>query len=127
MDKKDLFCRIDLKYVGLCPTNLYDLLSVRDSLMPTECKGAALVGFTGDAGFNKTIRAKAIKRGLRLNEFGLWKRPNGWEPSEITNTRKDEEWEAISTPTEESVFEQLGETWVEPTKRNFNNLASRRK
>lgn len=95
--------------------------------MPIECKGAALVGFTGDAEFNKAIRAKAVKRGLRLNEFGLWKRPIEWKSPEITDTKQDEDWEGIPTPTEESVFAQLGEVWVEPTKRNFNNLTSRRK
>ncbi|KAG8809826.1 hypothetical protein FRC17_003230 [Serendipita sp. 399] len=97
------------------------------NLMPRNSRGAALVGYTGDAEFNRYLRAKAIKAMMRLNEFGLWKRPFGWEASEITSTKDDNEWELVITETEENVFNSLGEEWVAPTKRNFMNVAPRRR
>lgn len=94
--------------------------------MPTSCRGAALVGFTGDAEFNKHLRGKANRFGRKLNEFGLWKRPKDWKPSEKTDTKDDTEWELIPTITEEDIFNELDEGWVDPLKRNFNNLVGKR-
>ncbi|KAG8824049.1 hypothetical protein FRC19_002672 [Serendipita sp. 401] len=97
------------------------------NLMPTASRGAALVGYTGDAEFNRYLRGKANRVMMRLNDFGLWKRPPGWEASEITSTKDDNEWELVATEKEEDVFRALGETWVDPTKRNFMNLALKRR
>ena len=85
------------------------------------------MGLTGDAEFNRHLRGKAIRLGMRLNEFGLWKRPDGWKPSEKTNTKDDAEWELIPTTSEEDVFKEIGEGWVEPEKRNFSNLLGKRR
>lgn len=105
-----------------------DTADVICSLMPTSSQGAALVGYTGDAEFNRYLRGKAIKLGMRLNDFGLWKRPEGWESSEISEGKEDDEnWELIPTTTEQDVFDTVGEGWIEPDKRNFNNLQGRRR
>jgi DNA polymerase beta len=94
--------------------------------MPTASRGAALVGFTGDADFNRYLRGKAIKVGMRLNDFGLWKRPTNWKPSQDRERKEDDEnWELIPTETEQDVFDELNEGWVDPEKRNFNNLQGR--
>lgn len=96
--------------------------------MPTSSRGAALVGYTGDAEFNRYLRGKAIKANMRLNDFGLWKRPKGWVPSvDLESKEDDENWELIPTPTERDVFEALDEGWVEPDKRNFNNLQGKKR
>lgn len=57
---------------------------------------------TGSASFNIAIRSLAKKKGLSLNEHGLFNRETG---------------EQIPTPTEESVFEALGIDYVEPQNR----------
>lgn len=91
-------------------------------------RGAALVGYTGDAEFNQYLRGKAIKVGMRLNDFGLWKRPTGWKPSQDVESKDDDKnWELVPTETEQDVFEELNEGWVDPEKRNFNNLQGRRR
>jgi DNA polymerase beta len=95
--------------------------------MPSASRGAALVGLTGDAEFNRHLRAKANKLGMRLNEFGLWKRPDGWKLSDKTDTKDDDEWVLIPTTSEEDIFNEIGEGWIEPEKRNFNNLLGRRR
>jgi DNA polymerase beta len=95
--------------------------------MPSASRGAALVGLTGDTEFNRHLRGKAIKLGMRLNELGLWKRPDGWKPSEKTDTKDDNDWVLIPTASEEDIFDEIGQGWVEPGKRNFNNLLGRRR
>ncbi|KAI9765276.1 MAG: hypothetical protein M1840_007475 [Geoglossum simile] len=42
-------------------------------LVPTEEMGAALIYFTGNDIFNRSIRLLASKKGMRLNQHGLWK------------------------------------------------------
>ncbi|KAG8849875.1 hypothetical protein FRB91_009556 [Serendipita sp. 411] len=102
-------------------------MSAKEQKKAREDRGAALVGYTGDAEFNRYLRGKANRVMMRLNDFGLWKRPPGWEASEITSTKDDNEWELVATEKEEDVFRALGETWVDPTKRNFMNLAPKRR
>lgn len=64
---------------------------------------------------------------MRLNDFGLWKRPNTWDPLEELSEKSDMHWELVDTMTEEDVFNHLGEEWVEPKQRNFGNLVGKRK
>ena len=59
--------------------------------------GAALVYFTGSKNFNIKIRQIAIKKGLKVNEYGVF--------------RKDK---FICGKTEEEVFKSLGMSYVEP-------------
>ena len=42
-------------------------------VIPNKSFGAALQYFTGDKRHNITLRAMAEKRGLKLNEYGLWR------------------------------------------------------
>lgn len=112
--------RLDPRVDRLCRIDL--------NLMPTLSRGAALLGYTGDAEFNRYLRAKAAKAGLRLNDFGLWKRPAGWEPSTALESKEDDQsWELVQTSTEQDVFEALDEGWIDPEKRNFGNLQRRKR
>jgi len=91
-------------------------------------QGAALIASTGDAEFNLYLRGKAVRLGMKLNELGLWKRPLGWGPLQSAEGKgNDENWELVPTETEEAVFEKLKEGWVDPEKRNFNNLHGRKR
>jgi DNA polymerase (family X) len=71
-----------------------DLRTVaRDSL------GAALQYFTGSKPHNIALRDRAIKRGLKLNEYGLYRNDDGV---------------AIAGATEEDIYQALGLTFIPP-------------
>jgi DNA polymerase (family 10) len=65
---------------------------------PNE-RGAALQYFTGSKAHNIALRDRALERGWRLNEYGLF------------NARDDRR---IAGDTEESIYEALGLVWVPP-------------
>lgn len=69
-----------------------DILVVDD-----EVFGAALQYFTGDKAHNVAIREMASKRGLKLNEYGLWK------------GRK-----RLAAKTEKDIYHALGLEYIEP-------------
>lgn len=66
-------------------------------LVPSSSFGAALQYFTGSKEHNIFLRRLAIKQGLKLNEYGLFK-----------NERK------IKGETEEEIYERLGMDWIPP-------------
>ncbi|MCP8322735.1 MAG: DNA polymerase/3'-5' exonuclease PolX [Candidatus Methylarchaceae archaeon HK02M2] len=59
--------------------------------------GAALMYFTGSKEFNVEMRRVAIKKGLKLNEYGLFK-----------------DGKQKVGKTEEEIFQRLGMTYIEP-------------
>lgn len=64
--------------------------------------GAALVYFTGSKAHNIRLRARAVKAGLKLSEYGLFEVESG---------------EKLVSATEEEVYEALGLPWIPPTLR----------
>ena len=66
-------------------------------LVPSSSFGAALQYFTGSKEHNILLRRIAIKEGLKLNEYGLYK-----------NKTK------IKGETEEEIYERLGMDWIPP-------------
>jgi DNA polymerase (family 10) len=68
-------------------------------LVPRESRGAALQYFTGSKAHNIAARDRAIRRGLKLNEYGVF--------------RVDDD-SRVAGETEEGVYEALGMAWVEP-------------
>ncbi|MFM9958692.1 MAG: DNA polymerase/3'-5' exonuclease PolX [Phycisphaerales bacterium] len=80
-------------------------------IVPAKSWGAALMYFTGSKEHNVRLRERALKRGVTLNEYGLFKlddndtphqhRPNGLE-------------QAVAGDTEESVFKALGLPFIPP-------------
>ncbi|MGH8899936.1 MAG: DNA polymerase/3'-5' exonuclease PolX [Egibacteraceae bacterium] len=62
-----------------------------------EAWGAALVYFTGSKAHNVRIRERAVRRGLTLNEYGLFERGSG---------------ERVASHTEQDVYTALGLAWV---------------
>ncbi|HUC31440.1 MAG TPA: DNA polymerase/3'-5' exonuclease PolX [Candidatus Paceibacterota bacterium] len=73
-------------------------------VVPKESYGAALNYFTGSKEHNVVVRQRAIKRGLTLNEYGLFKVN---KKGEKTETR-------IAGKTEEEIYKALGLSYVEP-------------
>jgi DNA polymerase (family 10) len=68
-------------------------------LVPAASRGAAMQYFTGSKAHNIALRDRAIQRGLKLNEYGLFRAGD--------ETR-------IAGDTEEALYEALGLPWIEP-------------
>ena len=68
-------------------------------LVPAESRGAAMQYFTGSKAHNIVLRDRAIQRGYKLNEYGLF--------------RVDDE-SRVAGETEEGIYEALDVAWVEP-------------
>ncbi|MGF1430997.1 DNA polymerase/3'-5' exonuclease PolX [Kitasatospora sp. LaBMicrA B282] len=77
-------------------------LQVDLRVVPPEDWGAALVYFTGSKAHNIKLRARAVKAGLKLSEYGLF---------EVESGRK------LASETEEEVYAALGLPWIPPTLR----------
>jgi DNA polymerase (family 10) len=73
-------------------------------LVPTESRGAAMQYFTGSKAHNIAVRDRAVQRGLKLNEYGLF--------------RADDD-QRIAGDTEEGIYQALGMSWVEPELREL--------
>jgi DNA polymerase (family 10) len=68
-------------------------------LVPVESRGAAMQYFTGSKAHNIALRDRAIQRGFKLNEYGLFRTSD--------ETR-------IAGETEEGIYGALGLGWIEP-------------
>ncbi|KAI5275783.1 DNA polymerase beta-like protein [Aureobasidium subglaciale] len=81
-------------------------------LVPEEELGAALLYFTGNDIFNRSMRLLASKKGMRLNQRGLYKdvlRDRGRE--------KLSEGTLVEGKDEKKIFEALGVPWRTPEHR----------
>ncbi len=67
--------------------------------LPHESYGAAMQYFTGSKEHNILLRSRALKLGLTLNEYGLFRL---------------ESEERVAGETEEQVYQQLGLPWIPP-------------
>lgn len=67
-------------------------------VLPPESFGAALQYFTGDKYHNIALREIAIKKGYKLNEYGLFSASQ----------------RIIAGKTEEEIYKKLGMNWMEP-------------
>ncbi|QSZ28679.1 hypothetical protein DSL72_003179 [Monilinia vaccinii-corymbosi] len=82
-------------------------------LVPSSEIGAALIYFTGDDIFNRSMRLLAGKRGMRLNQRGLYRdvmRDRG-------SRKKVTEGTLVDGRDERRIFEVLGVPWREPEER----------
>ena len=77
-------------------------LQVDLRVVPLEAWGAAMIYFTGSKAHNIRIREMAVRKGLKLNEYGLFAAKTG---------------KLIVAETEEEVYEQLGLPCIPPTLR----------
>jgi DNA polymerase (family 10) len=77
-------------------------LQVDLRVVPAEAWGAAMIYFTGSKAHNIRIREMAVRKGLKLNEYGLFRAKSG---------------KLIVAETEEQVYEKLGLPWIPPTLR----------
>ena len=68
-------------------------------VVPPECWGAALQYFTGSQAHNVAIREIAVRKKLKLSEYGLFEAETG---------------DLVVSGTEEEVYRRLGMAWVPP-------------
>jgi DNA polymerase (family 10) len=80
---------------------LADGLQVDMRVVPAESFGAALVYFTGSKQHNIVLRGMAKDRGLKINEYGVFK------------VRGDKE-KFVAGRTEKEVYETLDLPWIPP-------------
>ncbi len=66
-------------------------------VVPEESFGAALLYFTGSKAHNVALRQRAMKRGWKLNEYGLFR-----------DARR------LAGRTEEEIYARLGLAWIPP-------------
>ncbi|MBW2993095.1 DNA polymerase III, partial [Candidatus Woesearchaeota archaeon] len=69
-------------------------------VFPPEQWGSGLVYFTGNKAFNIKLRKIAIKKGYKLNEYGLFKGKT-----------------CIASRTEQEIFKKLGMKFIKPEQR----------
>ncbi|KAI9686018.1 MAG: hypothetical protein M1822_004001 [Bathelium mastoideum] len=81
-------------------------------LVPPEEKGAALIYFTGNDVFNRSIRLLASKHGMRLNQHGLFK-----DVMRGPGRVKVTEGTLAEGRDERKIFDILGMPWREPEER----------
>jgi DNA polymerase (family 10) len=77
-------------------------LQVDLRVVPLEAWGAAMIYFTGSKAHNIRIREMAVRKGLKLNEYGLYRAKTG---------------RLIVAKTEEEVYARLGLSLIPPTLR----------
>jgi DNA polymerase (family X) len=77
-------------------------LQVDVRVVDPDVWGAAMIYFTGSKAHNVRIRELAVRKGLKLSEYGLFRADDG---------------ERIASETEEAVYERLGLAFIPPTLR----------
>jgi DNA polymerase (family 10) len=83
-------------------------LSIDLRVIPPRSFGAALQYFSGSKEHNVAMRTRAVRQGLRVNEWGVFRIPEGADPE----TLGKEDGERLAGETEEGVYEALGMVWV---------------
>ncbi|MGW8264859.1 MAG: helix-hairpin-helix domain-containing protein [Longimicrobiales bacterium] len=99
-------------------------LPVDIRILPRESYGAALHYFSGSKEHNVAIRSLGVKKGLRINEYGVFRIPDP-EPGEEKGAGSDTgnaegpgpgpmSGERVGGKAEEEVFRAVGLPWITP-------------
>ncbi len=91
---------VDLSDFGIRGRKSKGELQVDCRVVPAESFGSALQYFSGSKEHNVRLREIAVKKGLKLNEYGLFKGNK-----------------QVAGKTEQSIYEKLGVTFVPPEMR----------
>jgi DNA polymerase (family 10) len=82
-------------------------LQVDLRVVPADCYGAALVYFTGSKEHNVKLRRRAVEKGLRISEYGVFR-------SEREQASAEVEGERIAGREEADVYATVGLPWISP-------------
>jgi DNA polymerase (family 10) len=83
-------------------------LQVDLRVVPAECYGAALVYFTGSKEHNVKLRRRAVEKGLRISEYGVFR---------VHEENAETEGDWIAGREEADVYATVGLDWVPPEMR----------
>ncbi|MGD2116100.1 MAG: DNA polymerase/3'-5' exonuclease PolX, partial [Acidobacteriota bacterium] len=93
-------------------------LEVDLRILPPESYGAAMVYFTGSKEHNIRLRQRAVQRGLRVSEYGVFEKGEdegeGADDVEDSAERDVLSGERIAGATEEEVYRALELDWIPP-------------
>lgn len=78
-------------------------------LVPEEVFGAAMLYFTGSKDHNVRLRELAIRKGQRLNEYGLF--------AGLDERPQDRGEKPVAARTEEEIYQALGLPYIDPERR----------
>jgi DNA polymerase (family X) len=78
-------------------------LQVDLRIVPRECYGAAMHYFTGSKAHNVAVRKRGVERGLRINEYGVFR-----------VTKSGEQGKRLSGEKEGDVLAAVGLPWIPP-------------
>ncbi|HXO21599.1 MAG TPA: DNA polymerase/3'-5' exonuclease PolX [Thermoanaerobaculia bacterium] len=88
-------------------------LQVDLRVVPPECYGAALLYFTGAKEHNVKLRRRAVERGLRISEYGVFRLPPGTAETGAEAPRQ-EAGERLAGREEEDVYAAVGLSFIPP-------------
>jgi len=92
-------------------------LQVDLRVVPDESWGAALVYFTGSKEHNIRLRQRALDRGLRVSEYGVFRIPESEDGETPAERGRASEGEMVAGATEEDVYAALELAWLPPEMR----------
>jgi DNA polymerase (family X) len=102
--------RVEAAGEGRARVRLRSGLPVDLRVLPRSSYGAALHYFTGSKEHNVALRTLALRKGLRVSEYGVFRIPEGVDP----DTLGPDEGERVGGATEEEVFAAVGLPWIPP-------------
>lgn len=79
-------------------------------IVPRESYGAALHYFTGSKEHNIAVRRRGVERGLKINEYGVFRVPKG----KSAGKGRPDEGRRVGGDEEGDVFAAVGLDWVPP-------------
>lgn len=85
-------------------------LQVDLRVVPAECYGAALVYFTGSKEHNVKLRRRAVEKGLRISEYGVFRTESEQAKGEVEGAAGD----CIAGREEADVYATVGLPWIPP-------------
>ena len=85
-------------------------LQVDLRVVPAECYGAALVYFTGSKEHNVKLRRRAVEKGLRISEYGVFRTESEQAKGEVEGAAGD----CIAGREEADVYATVGLSWIPP-------------
>ena len=87
-------------------------LEVDLRIVPRHSWGAALLYFTGSKEHAVALRTRAVRQGLRVNEWGIFR-----VPDDDGEGRQGDHGERLGGTTEEDAYRILGLDWIPPVLR----------
>eukprot|EP01129_Flabellula_baltica_P008144 TRINITY_DN3207_c0_g1_i1.p1 TRINITY_DN3207_c0_g1~~TRINITY_DN3207_c0_g1_i1.p1 ORF type:complete len:367 (-),score=76.07 TRINITY_DN3207_c0_g1_i1:9-1109(-) len=98
----------DMKYMGLCKIGDNPYRHIDLILYPVESYFCGLCHFTGSGEHNRKLRAVALSKGMKLNEYGLYPLDHNDEPGD-----------PFPIYSEKDLFGILGLPYRKPSQRNL--------